>query len=141
MRRRKNRLVVLILATILLAIATTVSVYYSFILIKVQEIPMDAKVSRRIAFNTNTDALHFGSVYQGGESNRHITIQNKNSFPVRVQIINEGNLSPLVTVKMNDLLLDASSNITVRYVMAPTQSTALGIYNGTSRIVIKRKII
>jgi hypothetical protein len=141
MKRNARRQLIVLVLVFILGSMLTLCVYYMFIVIQVRTIPMDVTIADRIGFNTNTDALHFGTVYAGGESQRTIAVTNNNSFPVTVSIINEGSLSDFVDVNVARFVVDPTTNTSVVYTCAPPMAAEAGSYNGTSKIVVTRKLL
>jgi hypothetical protein len=138
--RKRNRILLLLASLAALGAASSVLVYYNVILMEDRQIPMDVKVGDKIGFNTRTDALHFGTVYQGGESRRQLKVQNTNQWPVTVSVYNSGNISPFVLADKTAFLLRPYENTTILYTVSVPQKQGFGIYNGTSRVIVKRQI-
>jgi hypothetical protein len=135
---RRNKIIALVAVIVSIGIFTTIALYFGTFVLKVTDIEMDARVSNRIGFNTATDALHFGTVYPGGESNRQVSIANRNLYPVRVTVSNKGNISGYVLVE-TDFILPPLENRTIMYrFIAPEYH---GNYTGASRIVVRRKLL
>jgi hypothetical protein len=137
---RRNSQALLLVIVMILGIASAATYYFGFVVMKVSEFPMDAKVSDRIGFNAGTDALHFGTVYPGGESRRQIRVTNRNPFAVLVTVRNSGNISGWVVVDTPQYL-SAYENRTLDYTLIVPADAGLGNYSGGSRIVVKRKIL
>jgi hypothetical protein len=150
-KRSIGLVVFLIVAIILISVFSTVWIYYSFVIVKVQSIPMDFKVvPRTVGINGDRDALHFGKTLPGGYSTRKILITNNEEFPVKVDIINEGNVSYWLNLSNNGFILQTGQNETVYYTIdVPYQVqnatgewiVPYGNYSGVSTIYIKRKFI
>lgn len=63
--RKRHRVTYLAVVLAILTGLTGVVFYERLIVMRIAEIPIDVKVSDRIGFNADTDALHFGTVYPG----------------------------------------------------------------------------
>ncbi len=139
----KSRLhkLVLFFSIAVILVFSYIAFYYGFIVIKAEEIAMDLKVGSAIGFNTDRDALHFGTVYPGTESRRKVIISNNNSFPVLVQIENSGNFSQWVTTESNNFIVEPYEKRGVWYSASPPADAQSSIYLGSSRIIFKRKLI
>ncbi len=139
-KNRKNmKVIILVVLLLVIAIFLTLIVYYRFIFIKSENIYMDLTVGNNIGFNTDTDALHFGTLYPGGEARRTIIIRNSNNFPVTVSIGVSGEMADWVTVVNDDILVGPKSNSSIDFIASPPPGTGLGTYTGNSLVVMKRK--
>jgi len=134
----KVKLVLLLSGIILIGIFGTLSVYFGFIVISVEELNMDLNVENRVGFNTGTDAIHFGTIYPGGESKRSVNIANNNKFPIVVYITNGGELAKWVESE-NIIELKPGENISIDYVVTPPPFIEERMYYGTSKITMNRK--
>jgi len=136
----RNKVLLAIPAMIIIGIFLALSLYYGFLVVKIDELPMDFTVGDKVGFNADTDALHFGTNHPGGTSTRQIRVSNDNDFPVKVMISNTGNLSNWVTVRDYSFNLNPFSSTKVNYSVSIPVDAKLSKYTGISKIVIKRAI-
>jgi len=134
----KTKLVVLLSLIILIGIFGTLSVYFGFIVVSVEELNMDLNVENRVGFNAGTDDIHFGTIYPGGESKRTINIANNNKFPIVVYITNEGELAEWVESK-SSIELNPGENTSIAYIATVPPFIEERMYYGTSKITMNRK--
>jgi len=109
-------------------------------IIKVQTIPMDITVidsGRKMGFNIDTDALHFGTANQGAVVGKTIILNNTGDFPVVIELDTKGPMKYWMEYKKNEFLLDAYSNNTVELrAHVPTGAT-VKTYNSTLYVYYK----
>jgi len=135
-----KKLLFSLILLVIIGIFSTLGMYYGLYIIHIEDVTMDLKVGTNIGFNTRTDALHFGTIFRGGTSERKLTISNTNKFPVMINIENTGNCSQFVKVNDNNVILQPSNNHTIVYSASPHMNAGYGIYNGTSTVTVKRKV-
>jgi len=133
----KRRIAALILV-IIIGSFVAIGFYYGYLVVEVHKIQMDIRVSNKVGFNTATDALHFGTVYPGGDSTRRLTVTNNNNFPIIMSIRNRGNISGWVYVDSQNSVIDAHTNKTIIYTVSPGTGAEQGIYKGSSLLTMKR---
>jgi hypothetical protein len=138
-KRSGLRIFILLLLVFVIFASLTLIVYFRFIFIKTENVPMDITVANKIGFNTDTDALHFGTVYPGGEARRTIVIRNSNDFPVSVDIGVFGDISGWVTVHDRLFTIGPMDNSSVDFTVDTPDGTEPGTYTGYSTFVMKRK--
>jgi len=137
----KLRRLALVLAVFIIISFSGLAFYYIFIVIKIEEISMDLTVGSKVGFNTDRDALHFGTIYPGGESKRELKIENKNDFPILVRIENTGEFSAWVFTEHNDFVMEPEAAASIWYTASPPPDASYDTYEGSSRLIFKRKII
>jgi len=135
-----KRIIIVIILVGLIGIFSAMSLYYTFFTVNIQELNMDLIVDDHIGFNTQTDALHFGTMFLGGQAERELTVSNDNRYPVIVNIKNTGNCSDFVTVDKNNFLVPSKNNHTIKYTMNLPMTANKGNYDGVTRLTIKRKL-
>jgi hypothetical protein len=139
--RERTRLFMVMVLIAIMGSMATIGGYYLFVLIQVKTIPMDVTIADKVGFNAGTDALHFGTVYAGGESYRSVFVMNNNSFPVTVMVINSGSLSHFVDVDSDRFALAPYTNASIGYTCALPADAKQGLYNGTSKIIVRRVLL
>ena len=101
-------------------------------------IPMDVKVRRNVmAFNTDTDALHFGGLSPGERVERWVNISNGNTFPVRVTTRFSGDTARFAFADQ-DFVLQPEEFRSHSIILQPGQDTPEGNYTGTALITLRR---
>ena len=138
---RKVRLLLLFSSLILIVAFASLAFYYGFIIIRIEEIGMELVTGNRIGFNTNREALNFGTVYPGSESRRKLLITNNNDFPVEVIIENSGNLSPWVSVERNSFIVYPEEETGVWYTVSAPRDAPYSAFSGQTRVVFRRKFL
>jgi len=133
--------ILLLLIIVMLSISTTLLFYYGFIVIKTEDIDMDIIVGNKIGFNTDTDSIHFGTLYGGSESRRTLLINNKNDFPITVNIGVHGDFMDWVDVEEEFKVVEPLSNTSVNFIARPPKDADFGKYTGYSTIILKRKFV
>ena len=133
------KIALLILSCALAGIFGSLWFYYGYVIIEVQTIPMDATVGSKIGFNADTDALHFGTVYPGGEIRRSLILRNRNPFEVQVLVTNHGPIAPYISLKDTDFMLGPLEETTIGYTLQAPQDT-IGM-EGYTKVLIKRDVI
>ncbi len=117
----------------------TAYLYEKAVIIKVQTINTDIKVSDHSGFNLDRDAMHFGLSVPGGSVDREIVFSNKFSFPVRVVIQTEGNMSKWLYVSQPDFKIMPNSTKTVKFSVYVPSDAAYGLYTGKIRAIFRRR--
>lgn len=125
---------------ILIGISATIAVHFGLMVISVDEIDMDLTIGEKLRINSDTDALHFGSLVPGATANRSIKVTNENGFPVVVMIKNTGNIKDYIRMESNQLTIEAGGNASILYAAVAPADADFGHYFGTSEILIKRQI-
>ena len=113
--------------------------YNQYYHVKTTKLDMYFEIADKIGFNLDSDAIYFGKTYPGGRSQRIITLENNEDFPVKVSIKTEGTIRPLVTVSKNDFILQPHSVEVIRY-YADAGDYPKGNYSGVSTAVFTRVI-
>ncbi len=113
--------------------------YYSYVYsLESIKIPMDMKVSDKVGFNLDADAIHFGTTQAGSVSERGLTISHKYDFPVRVSIRTYGNLSEFVAVTDNEFLVQPGETREVKFLADVPFGVEKGSYEGQVVVVFYR---
>jgi len=138
---RNKRIISIFLLAIIISVMLTVIYYFGIVLIEVEEFDMDILIGDNVGFNTNTDALHFGTVYAGGRSTRSINVHNQNDFPIEVVIKMEGEVSDWILIANNNIILEPGSNTSIKFTADTPADVKKGAYQGKAKILIKRNAI
>lgn len=100
-------------------------------------IPMDVKVAHYMGINTDTDALHFGTLRPGERAERWVNISNSNTFPVRVTTRFRGDTAMFASADQ-DFVLEPAEFRSHSIMVQPGPDTPSGNYTGTALITIRR---
>jgi len=135
-----KRIIVALSLVLIIGVFASLSVYFGLFMVQIDTILMDLEVAQRVSFNTDTDALHFGSVYKGGESTRTLNIANQNHYPVIINIENQGDFAHWVALEKNHFTLPPNSSTAVQFTAQPPMYAQYGEYSGQATIKVKRKL-
>ena len=138
MPSRKSFVLVLLIAII--GIFLSLSFYYGIWIKKIEKLPMDMKVGDNIGFYSDTDALHFGTVYAGDSSKRSVRISNEYDYSVKVIVKNKGNFSKWIKLSENGFIIEPHGTRFLNYTTYPPVYAPIGKYSGMSIITIRRSI-
>ena len=139
---KKYKIITLALVLIFILVAGAMLFYNFFIVQDVIHYKMQYELveSTDIGVNVDTDAIYFGRSKVGGTSKRKVEISNNNDYPVIVSIKTKGNISSMVSVTINDFIMEPYEGRNITYYAKSTKETPLGEYTGDTRILIKRAI-
>jgi hypothetical protein len=99
---------------------------------------MDVKIEEKVGFVLDNDALHFGSTYPGGSSQREVWFINNYTIPVKVRISNYGDLGPHVKVSDNNFWMGPDTRRMITFV-ATVPSDVINItMTGTTKVLFTR---
>ncbi len=125
---------------IILMIPLLVYAYYSFVFVQTKEIRMLIKVDEVIGINVENSSLNFGRTYPGSLVYRKVNLTNNFNFPVRVSILNAGEISDFVYVSENNFLLAPDELRQVTYYVDVPMDAEYRNFTGKSRVIFKRKL-
>ncbi|MBI2576633.1 hypothetical protein HYV84_05440 [Candidatus Woesearchaeota archaeon] len=129
----------LVLATIALGVISSAAFYFFYFIESVNSIPLRATVnsSNRVAgFDVNTTVISFGRVSQGASSLRTISLKNLAQEPRKVSLIKWGEISALVHIPPQPMLLLSNQSQEVNITFSPSTETASGFYSGKLVMVV-----
>ncbi len=86
----------------------------------------------KIGFAAQTDELNFGRVPLGGRSTKFIDVSNTFNSPVKLKAHLSGNITPLVDLSEQEVLLDPKETTQIRVTF---NSNAIGNYSGNINII------
>jgi len=127
----------LLLGLAIIAVAGTLG-YARYAVLETKTLPMDLTVADTLAFNLDTDAIHFGKIPAGFEGIKNVTITNNRGIPVRAEITADGALAAWLGVDATPVLIQPRSNHTVVLTASVPKETPLGKYEGTLIVRFKR---
>lgn len=108
------------------------------IFLEAHDIPMDVNVGSGIGFNTDTDAIHFGTIPRGNMGSRNITIENSEHASARILIKTYGEISGWVDVSENNFVLKKGEKRDVKFTIILPEGIEKKKYSGTARIMLMR---
>ena len=132
--------IILLFCAFLISISAAL-LYYSSLVLDVQYIPMDLRVSTVVGINADTDALHFGKVTSPGGGDRFIVISNDYQLPLTVLISSSGRLKSWVSLNESRFILGPSEKHGVKVSVNLPAGVEQGVYNGTLKILFRRLIV
>lgn len=86
----------------------------------------------KIGFAAQTDELNFGRVPLGGRSTKFIDVSNTFNSPVKLKAHLSGNITPLVDLSEQEVLLDPKETTQIRVTF---NSNVIGNYSGNINII------
>ena len=138
MRTSKLILILLILFFVLIG-ATSFTYYYlhkpDIIAVDMDLIVEDSKI---IGVNSDTDALHFGTVPRGSMSIRKINISSNKDYPLLINVIIDGNFKDWVSVMNNTFILQPKELGQIEFIVKVPKNAPFNSYNGTAYIFLRR---
>jgi hypothetical protein len=139
-KMRLSRLILILLVSVLVFTGATAFVYYNLHKPEIIKINMDltAEDSNIIGINSDTDALHFGTVPRKGNSIKKIDIINNKNYPLFVNIIVEGNFRDWINISKNNFILEPKQSERIDFTAKIPEDAAYGTYNGTAYISLRR---
>lgn len=140
-RISKKKAIALLAVVVLIAVAVSTAIAHYYINKDVQElqkIPMDITVQQKIAFNLDTDRLHFGGLPPGDSADRGVDIVNKRDFPLKVRFYMSGEIGGWVLPEDNPVLLQPFENKTVKFTATVPKNAGFGNYTGEITVVFKK---
>jgi len=123
------RLVVLLVIIAFLCVGITAMIYGSFIVKKpfeVQVLPYDFVVKNTVAFNLDTDIMHFGGSAPGRLLQRSLNLTSPKDALVHVDWSGDG----VLVVDDNDFYLQESESKEIMFSLYIPSEIALGNYSG-----------
>ena len=134
------KLIIILLIVSFVILGSTSFIYYHLHKPEVIIVSMDLTVedSDVIGFNSDTDALHFGTMPPGSRGNRIINISNNQDYPIIIQIAFEGDLAPLVIATPNPLIIQPDKTSSVLFEVTVPVGAKERTYNGTAYIIQRR---
>ena len=134
----RNKIFLLCLALLLIASGMVISaLIWDYNISEVRDIPMYFFVESVGAFNTDTDAIYFGSAPRGSSGVRDIHLESDEEL--HVTAITLGNISSIVTISENDFMIGPDNPKTLRMAAkAPLDDPYITAYTGTLRLVFRR---
>jgi len=136
----KASYIIAFIIPLLLVMAT-----WAVIMPEFNEIPMKVKIGNSvIGIDVNTTALTFGTVFNGGSSNRTLVIVNSDNYDKIAYLRAEGSMTDaMMADAMNfpkEVRVKASANTTVNIFVNIPNEAEVGGYTGTLKLFLIRAI-
>ncbi len=139
MEKRKNNLIFLLIALVLVVLAFNLYLFFTIPeILEEKEIDSSIIVSDSIGIDLNTTALTFGQALRGGSSTRTINIKNDYNFPVSVFIKGLGDMEKLIMPLKEEL--DANETKEIKVQAFVPLDYEFKEYKGKMRTVIRKSI-
>ena len=137
--KRKTIFLLIAVAVIAAVLSTALAHYYSNKgIVETQKVQMDLAVKESVAFNLDTDKLHFGGVPPEGSSGRSISIVNKRDFPLKVRFYLSGELADWVNPEDNPVYLQPFENKSIKFIATVPKNAEFGNYTGEIDVIFKK---
>ncbi len=98
----------------------------------------NVRVGENIGFNTDPDALRFGTIVPGGASKRFINVTHSNDFPMSVSITAEGDIAEYLSTSDNNFVVGPEEDRKVSIYVSTPGYIQKGNYSGRVYIQFKR---
>jgi hypothetical protein len=135
---KKVKLTVLVLVAILFSSLMTFFFYANFYVLKVDTMKMNGTIGDKVGFVLDNHALHFGTTYPGGMSEKVVWFINDYEFPTRITIQTYGDLAPHVGVEENGFTIGPKDRKSARFIMKAPADIMNVTLNGTVRVTFTR---
>jgi hypothetical protein len=135
---RKGILPLLFLALALAGIASAFIFYSFYLIVDVRTFPMDAQVSNHNSFNLTSGTINFGKITSPGWAGRSIYVDNKNDFPVQVDVSATNEFKKWLYINSSSFRLEPGENRVVYLELNMPKDIPENPYKGTLRVVITR---
>jgi len=129
-----NLIILFVILTVITSILTLLVLKSNYV-VGTRTIHTDVMIEKFIAFNLDSDALHFGAVRPGGSAQRGINITNDYDQELKIQIIVKGQMSNWLGTDSNSFTLSPKQTKTVDFNLVIPQGTSYGNYTGTVYVV------
>ena len=140
-RTIKTKTIFLLIAVAVIAAALSTAIAYHYSnkgILEVQKVQMDLIVKENIAFNLDTDKLHFGGINPGGSSERSIIIVNKREFPIKARFYMSGEIGNWVLPEDNPVYLQPFENKSIKFIATVPKNAEFGKYAGELDVIFKK---
>jgi len=111
-------------------------------LVQITTIVTDVTVTdnqRKIAFNVDTDGLHFGTLAHRGSSGKVVVINNSDEYSVDVHLQAKGPIKKMITFGINDFVLEPHTSENVSVQLSVPSKVDLGSYNGSVKVYFRKR--
>lgn len=120
------------------AIILTIAWFVLFSVEGVYKINMDVTVQSSIAFNLDSDALHFGGGMPGTDIERAMKITNAKLYSVQVELFTQGEISPWVVTNEPKFVIGPNETRNVTFTAYIPANATYGNHTGEIVVTIKR---
>jgi len=130
-------ILLLIIAAVSVVVTTNIFIDKNQI-IKIDTMKVDFTAGTFAGLTTDTDALHFGTHVQGGGGQRWLNLSNDNTFPVSVDVIFTGDVTPYLYGPQSAVIIGSGEWKTVSVALKVPVGTPLGNYTGEVKLIFKQ---
>ncbi len=107
-------------------------------IIHIETVHMDVTVGDSIGINTDTDALHFGTIQPGGRGMRPMMVENSHPFPVSVRPLLTGELEEYAWTEPKEVTIKSGESERIEIVLILPVDLPKRNYSGTASFIFKR---
>ncbi|MFH1506101.1 MAG: hypothetical protein ABIE94_03905 [archaeon] len=108
-------------------------------IIDTKEVAMDLTVGSDVGFNADRDAVHFGTLDNGGLGQRSINLTNNMNIPLVIELYISGNISDFISFSKNNIEVNPGEFKTVKVFASIPKNGIYGNYAGILRAVYRKK--
>jgi len=94
-----------------------------------------------IGLDKNTDYFNFGEGPMGSIAKRSFNLTNNYGFPIKVVITSEGNLTDLIILQNNNLILQPGEIRTIFIEAHAYENSSYGLYKSELTFTFIRRLI
>jgi hypothetical protein len=123
----------------ILSIISTCIIYTNFVAREIKVIPIELLVGKTIGFNTDTDILKFGTIPPGYQGARYINISNSESFPMKVKLSIDGEVTGWFRTDKNNFMLQEGGQENIKIIADVPKDALHGNYSGNLYVIFSRR--
>ncbi|MCF7910485.1 hypothetical protein K9L16_02325 [Candidatus Pacearchaeota archaeon] len=138
----KKKNLKLIIASFLFFISLFIIIFVIYIssnVIEKQEIFVELVIGNKSGFNLDPGKISFGEITYSSNSERKIYLKNNYDFPVKVELLVEGNITQFLNYKNQYFIEPGKTEIATINAQSP-EYAKLGYYSGNLIIKFKRDL-
>ena len=133
----KNIVIAIVLIACIASGITITVLLWEYSIAEIREIPMTFYVEEKAAFNTDTDAIYFGSAPRGSSAVRGIKVDADEEMVVTA--LATGNISGILRISENSFIVGPGKSKEITLVVtAPEDDEYITTYAGTLKLVFRR---
>ncbi|MDD5177717.1 MAG: hypothetical protein PHT54_00315 [Candidatus Nanoarchaeia archaeon] len=135
---KRSNLIPLIIAVVPTTILFMVVLYNYYIVLDVEEIPIEVNVNENLGFDLNTTYLTFGTIPPGNSGSRSIRITNQEYNKAYVNIKIKGTLKNWIYVNENNFKMEKDELKELEFKILVPENAEKGTYQSKLRIITTR---
>lgn len=138
----RDRKVIILLVVFCLAVVLASLISWRISFRNTRKIPMEATVVKEgVGLNAGTDKCYFGHVPLNGTSERNLTLSHTFSYPARVSIKSEGNITRFLAISDDSFILDTNESREIKVRVSVPKGTETGKYEGTLKVIFRKPLL